>query len=90
MAVLIPIPVRLVLQSSVKDAGASAWTLNFVSAAVTIGCVVIGLAAGIYALTRVRRVGADGVLTPALIGTVLNALFVAIMVYAFVGGFQNR
>ena len=85
IAVLVPIPVRLVLQSSVSDAGANAWMLNMVSVAVTVGCCVIGLAAGLYALSRVGSVGREGVLTPAVIGTVLNALFLCIMVLAFLG-----
>jgi hypothetical protein len=90
MAILIPVPVRLAIQTSVRDAGADAWMLGLVSAAVTIGCVLVGLAAGVYALTQVRRVGSKGVLTPALIGTVVNAALFAIMVYAFQVGMRNR
>jgi ABC-type maltose transport system permease subunit len=89
IAVLIPIPVPLALQSALADAGPNAWMLNLVSVAVTVGCCVIGLAAGTYALSKVRSVGREGVLTPALIGTVLNALFLGMMVVAFLGGMRR-
>ena len=88
IAVLIPIPVRIALQSAVKDVGASAWMLNLVSVAITVGCCIIGLAAGLYALTKVRAVGREGVLVPALVGVVLNALLLCIMVLAFLGKFR--
>jgi hypothetical protein len=88
IAVLIPILVRIALQSAVKDAGASAWMLNLVSVAITVGCCVIGLAAGFYALTKVRAVGREGVLMPALVGVVFNALLLCIMVLAFMGRFR--
>ena len=88
IAVLIPIPVRIVLQTAIKDACANAWMLNLVSVAITVGCCIIGLAAGIYALARVRSVGREGVLAPALVGTVLNALLLCIMVIAFLGGLR--
>jgi ABC-type glycerol-3-phosphate transport system permease component len=88
IAVLIPIPVRIALQSAVKDVGASAWMLNLVSVVVTVGCCIIGLVAGIYALSKVPSVGREGVFMPALIGTILNALLLCVMALAFLGAFR--
>jgi hypothetical protein len=89
LALLVPIPLRLVIPSYAKDAGADAWMLDVVSAGVSVVCVLIGLGAGAYALARVRAVGRDGVLIPALVGLTLNLLFLLLMVVAFVVGVRR-
>ena len=63
--------------------------LNLVSVVITVGCCLIGLSAGIYALAKVRSVGRDGVLTPGLIGVLLNGAFLGIIVLAFLGGLRR-
>ena len=86
LAALAPIPVRIVIQSSMKDAGPDGWLLGLVSVGITIACCIIGISAGAYALAKVRSVGRDGVLTSALIGTLVNAAFLVLMIVAFAVG----
>lgn len=89
MAVLVPIFLHLAVEPALKDAGPNAWMLDLVSLAITVGCYVIGLVAGMLALSRVRSVGREGVLTPALIGTLLNGALLAVMVFAFFRGVRR-
>ena len=90
IAVLVPIGVRFAMQSSTREAGPNAWMVATLSVVLTVVCCLIGIGAGAYALAKVRSVGREGVLTPALIGTVLNGLILAIMVFAFVAAVGRR
>jgi len=83
LALLVPIPVRILLQSYAGEAGSSGWMLAAASSLVTLVCILIGIGAGAFALTRISKVGQQGVLLPALIGLTLNLAFLALLVVAF-------
>ncbi len=46
--------------------------------------LVIGLLCGIFALCGIRKYGARGILTPAVVGIILNGLYLLVLVAAFV------
>jgi len=48
-----------------------------------------GLVLAVYALSQVRRVGRKGVLAPALVGLVLNGLFLLLVGVVAVSSFQR-
>ena len=54
---------------------------------ISVGSLLIylfGLISGIYALTRVRQFGRQGILAPAIVGVVLNSLIVAAFVIVII------
>lgn len=82
VAILLPIPVRLAIQAQLQGRGPDAYMVRWVSVAVTVACLLIGLGAGLYALARVRAVGREGVLVPALVGTTVNAALLVVLIVA--------
>ena len=52
-----------------------------VIAATQMVLIAVGLVCGIVALTGVRRVGSRGIVTPAVVGLLLNGLAVAMLLY---------
>ena len=52
------------------------------AALLAFGCFALGVSSGLYALTQVRRCGREGILLPALLGLLMNALIVAFGVWS--------
>ena len=74
--------VVIIFNYVIKSAGFSGSTARaLVIGSVSLLLYLAGLAFGIYALSQVRSAGRKGVLAPAIVGLVLNSLFLL-----FVGG----
>ena len=78
IAFLLPIVVRMALRTEQRSLGEGARWMALASIGVTVACIAIGIGAGAYALAKVRRVGPDRVLWPALTGIALNLIVLVV------------
>ena len=75
MAPLIVVIFNYVLKSSLQRTGSRSLVIVVVSLVIYIA----GLLLAIYALSQVKTAGRKGVLTPAIVGLLLNGLFLLLV-----------